>query len=862
MASTFIAELLGEDGANREAASVEEIRGYRLAELVEDFDVRVRLRNSIAAAAADGSLPLETIGDYVDAGPNASLLLLRDVKNFGRTTAVELDNLIYSFFGGQRPPLRPESVPESSKSDDWARYLEVLGTEKLCDLARDELLSARLAAVLEAPPFGQLTLAEVVADFSRTSADMLARPNCGRRSVSEFRALCRRHVNRRLVDAGFEDASAITDALLGPNPDHAQDASGNVTIGSAGGADPFDVPDHGSLHERLDWLLAELDPRSRRILERRNGIGQDGYETLEEIGADLRVTRERVRQIESKSLRRLKLRVRRAPLRALILAEASSHWQQLTGGSVRLLKAELGDARRRMDPYLSLACDVEALSLEALLGLIAQPMVYGWLAAEFDAVAVEAAARLLPQPGAVPLPYPVKTLVGDSSQAVLLLATELVVNCSLLHGYLMPQRVGSRLTRMVRLHCMLAEAGEVVDLADMVGRYRYLFADDPCSVRDAEIVMDAAPHLFLELCDGAWSAINAGGDTFGTVESSAPALPQREEDGTIAAALRQTLAQRGPTRLADLMDESAAILPEGRSVNSIGPVLLMRPDLFVRALPGVYGLPDQIVQLRQSMPEAWPILFNDTQARYYALARYAGEEQNIFPLWSPRVEQALCQWARHSGGPGTLESLLAIADLGSWQLSSSQNEDWSQLKRKAHFVAGSSLRQTAAYQRPDLDRVFAACLYAAQRGTISWCSANRLNGRKLDSHGGAGIIAVLLALGAIEEISQDGYRWQRPHRATVQAQKLSARFEASFKLAASVPDWDSPLGTELIDEVRKSEHLTSSWVIHDLLVNMFDADQDPPLPESDDPLEQLLQAQRRARELERRQATLDWLLEE
>lgn len=109
--------------------------------------------------------------------------------------------------------------------------------------------------------------------------------------------------------------------------------------------------------------------------------------------------------------------------------------------------------------------------------------------------------------------------------------------------------------------------------------------------------------------------INLGGEEFGPIHASSPASPPDEEEGTIAFALQQTLTDRGPTRLADLMDEAESILPEGRSVNSIGPVLLMRPDLFVRALPGVYALPNQVSELQAAMPADWPVLFNDNQAR-------------------------------------------------------------------------------------------------------------------------------------------------------------------------------------------------------------------------------------------------------
>ena len=69
------------------------------------------------------------------------------------------------------------------------------------------------------------------------------------------------------------------------------------------------------LKERIDDVLSTLTFREREIVKLRYGIG-DGYTyTLEEVGRIFRVTRERVRQIEAKAVRKL-----RHPVRARQLA--------------------------------------------------------------------------------------------------------------------------------------------------------------------------------------------------------------------------------------------------------------------------------------------------------------------------------------------------------------------------------------------------------------------------------------------------------------------------------------------------------------------------------------------------------------
>jgi RNA polymerase sigma factor (sigma-70 family) len=66
-----------------------------------------------------------------------------------------------------------------------------------------------------------------------------------------------------------------------------------------------------SLEEQLYLLLGQLDEKERLIVERRFGLSDREPETLAEIGADLKLSRERIRQIEERALDKLR-RSRRA----------------------------------------------------------------------------------------------------------------------------------------------------------------------------------------------------------------------------------------------------------------------------------------------------------------------------------------------------------------------------------------------------------------------------------------------------------------------------------------------------------------------------------------------------------------------
>ncbi len=83
-------------------------------------------------------------------------------------------------------------------------------------------------------------------------------------------------------------------------------------------ASPSDNVVTQGLSETTRKVLATLTPREERVLRMRFGIGEDSDHTLEEVGQDFEVTRERIRQIEAKALRKLRHPSRSKRLRAFI----------------------------------------------------------------------------------------------------------------------------------------------------------------------------------------------------------------------------------------------------------------------------------------------------------------------------------------------------------------------------------------------------------------------------------------------------------------------------------------------------------------------------------------------------------------
>jgi len=83
-------------------------------------------------------------------------------------------------------------------------------------------------------------------------------------------------------------------------------------------ANPQDAVINANLAEQTQRVLETLAPREARVLKMRFGIGERANHTLEEVGQDFEVTRERIRQIEAKALRKLRHPSRSRQLKSFV----------------------------------------------------------------------------------------------------------------------------------------------------------------------------------------------------------------------------------------------------------------------------------------------------------------------------------------------------------------------------------------------------------------------------------------------------------------------------------------------------------------------------------------------------------------
>ncbi|MBI5141550.1 MAG: sigma-70 family RNA polymerase sigma factor [Nitrospirae bacterium] len=99
---------------------------------------------------------------------------------------------------------------------------------------------------------------------------------------------------------------AIQDPIALQTPVGDEDTELEDFIGDKNSPSPFAEAEKHEASEHIQSVLSTLTPKEEKVIRMRFGIGVDRDHTLEEVGRHLAITRERVRQIEAKALRKLK----------------------------------------------------------------------------------------------------------------------------------------------------------------------------------------------------------------------------------------------------------------------------------------------------------------------------------------------------------------------------------------------------------------------------------------------------------------------------------------------------------------------------------------------------------------------------
>ncbi|EGE55752.1 UNVERIFIED_ORG: hypothetical protein GGI63_000132 [Rhizobium esperanzae] len=762
---------------------------------------------------------------------------------------------------GNVAPAPPELLAPAQYDSNGLQVIDDIGDCSLAQAIEGELLSVRLQRVLTAPDLQSSRFGNVVLNLNTFLDDLRTRPNIGKASISEMAGLVKRLTPRLLAKRGVaqQQIAQICEVLFGEKQQDDEHVSADK------------IPTFETLDASLDWLLGQCNARDRLVIERRFGLGSNARETLEEIGSDYGVTRERIRQIEKRALTRMRVRMRHVPLADFVASASPTAWLKLSGGRGWVSDKTVDSALRDLDGAIQLSLELMGTPPRIWLSSIATRATHGWIGAPASAELAMAAAVQFRALASLPLPRSISDYGGDGKPHVEA-ALRVELGLELDQGYVLRSKPGPRMRRALGLHRLLVAAGAPIPAENLIQLYHRLCPLDPCSARDADIVMQAAPHLFIETFDQVWFGVGAGGevpvlddreDFFREAPSNYEDVIGDDEAATCVAALAAALERRGPERLLTLFQNAHEILPPGRSPNSVGPTLLLNPQIFLRFLPGVYGLPHQLPSPERLLADPPPYLLDNNQLRLFALGCRAGERRDVFPLWSPEGEFALARWGRHNGAQENYRSLLAVADITAWPISESERAHWQEVaRREGRFELADTPRQDA-YVRPELHRILAACVEARNAGTLNWMAVNRMAGRRIDSHAAVAVLAVLIALGVLHGDNTEYSAWQRTHRATDRAAALVGRMTSELS-STGILSWDSGIGSMLRDEIRAASRTLRGWPEPDRLLKIFDGDEvsAAPDPVEMDSLDVIISESRQSADRQKREDLLRWLLEE
>lgn len=693
-----------------------------LALSIESFiakcDASVRLWNCVKR---DRILAQSSVADAL-ADEGAFREMCRRVPSMGSKTIDELVGLLKS--DGQdciATAAQPEPAPVATVEPEWA-------TNSLRDAVQDVDVSARLERAIN---MGLLD-GMVVRDFleQTDSYRKLFKNELGLGSKTQEELSLRL---QEYVDKKQRSEVAILE-------DHR----------------PSWTPDEIRVQAR--HAIDALEDKQRDVIDKRYGLNGHGRHTLNDIAQQAYVTRERVRQVESKALRRLGGRRFLWLFERLLDAEGDALWHSLSRGSHAIRDGDLGKNSLDADALLLLAADVVHDGLRSWLALKAENNGGAWLLKSADAASMTEKLEAI-RAGVAELrtPTPLSTLANHIGESVASLqpALEHASTPRIIDGYVLDGYVGARARRTVALHRLAARSFDsVFDLASLVHLFKESEGDDGTS-RNVSIAAEDAPHLFAHLFEGFYVSLGAA--------EIAPAqripyewspIQDTFEQGSIADWLFNRLKNRGPARLQDLRKEAQAAFDDEISESSIGAILASNPS-FRRVAPGVF---DIYGAQARCFPDGKPldVLLDERHCRLYCHARRSGAPRDFFAAWGPWYEMHLAEWARAAANDDLYRSLLAVCDTTDWPTL----DDWRDIKSThARWCLPSERRSPLGRRLPHPDQFFSALAYVSIFGSIGWIEANRTTGAKLDNHDAADTLALLALSGCVDAPAE----WQAPH---------------------------------------------------------------------------------------------------
>jgi hypothetical protein len=805
---------------------------FTLIELVTSSDCSVRLTNCISRSHLSDMVAADAFADPINLE-----LECQKITGMGAKSIRELKYILAQKYA--TAPMKQEASEslqltfgglQSTLKKSLAQLFNEITLEQICEIVN---VPVRVAKGIEASAFRVTPLGELFLDWPNVYREMTQQRNLGRASVNELARICTDIAVRLLQTALVSDDTAKMAAnfLLLQKP-ISDDLSAEL-IGTLQGVTKFKISDLAvseivPLSEMTEILISELSARPRDVIRRRYGIGRDQAETLEQIGTHYNCTRERIRQIEKKALEVLSVSAKLLPIMDCLVAYGDEAWDGLGGKKGYISQHSIKNVRGLPPEFLFLS-DLAGVALEDWLDTYGRRWQGGWCSKSINITELDAIAHSLERDWegkALPRPSCHQGLHSDIDLTAV--AAELKFGKRLYGGYVLEANRETRLVRrVIELHSMFGSEARPIEAAELVQRLSAKLSGPSISIRYVSAIMSRHPHLFLEGDDAEWFGIGAkanSGDASRFEFAPLSSLEEGEGDDafTMAGFLKSILERTGPMKFTDIVTEAQKTLPSDRSIASVGPTMLMHREIFVRALPGVYGLHQAMPAEGELVLRPPAYLVNEEQARLFALGRRAGEPWGAFRLWTPAAEYSVCSWAKRHARSALFESLLTVASVEEWPATDAEKTDWKRLidARGGKFNLHFEPKSDVGYVLPKLDRLLAACLEARAFGKFNWIVGNRMLNRQADAHSSAGLVALMNVLGALQ--FDPSSNWQMPQGRGPRLNEIVGQLEDELHNFGEL-NWQSPLGSQLLKGARDMGASMGGWINHRLLMAMLDS---------------------------------------
>lgn len=440
----------------------------------------------------------------------------------------------------------------------------------------------------------------------------------------------------------------------------------------------------------IEAVRSRLKPREQLVIEQRFGVGSNRISTLEEVGSQLNVTRERIRQIEKKAL----LRIRNdSPFRAVV-----RHFISVSEGPIADLffgtNHYVGDEARVSGVYslaLGVCFDSNEEYLHRLYTRIGK-VWYRYLGDDIVRSIIDDIKKLLQSDAEFFYIGSILNKHSVTTEAITACINDIDSQCFAQGNYLFRGVAGAKRKRTADILEFFSSslANRQFTLLELLAYFRLHLNDQVSNARLIGMVLHELKGHTLNLKYYGWINLrllghNTHSENFVLREAlSANFLSteyQQELDkgeGLHARALKH-LDQNGIVNQKNADDAFTTVYPE-YSKGSFSVTTVTNPFV-TKYAPGICGTIEAGLD-GDSLSAARNLLLNTSSVGAYISSKEAGAPAVEFPLWDEEMEISWARMLRDNTDNDLLGHLLAVSQINSWAIDEDEKAYWLSLKSR------------------------------------------------------------------------------------------------------------------------------------------------------------------------------------